>query len=64
MKFGKEKTAHLEKMKPLGDRAMARKPVAVALPVELDEWVRSLPNRSEWLRNAIAAAYEKEQQSS
>lgn len=62
MKSGKEKTAHLEKMKPIGDRPMARKPVAVALPIELDEWVRSLPNRSEWLREAVAEKYEREQQ--
>lgn len=41
---------------------MSRKPVAVALPIELDEWVRNLPNRSEWLRRAIADAYQRDMQ--
>ena len=39
---------------------VARKPVAVKLPPEIDEFVRSLPNRTEWLRNAIAAQYERD----
>lgn len=46
-----------------GDRPMSSKPVAVALPVELDTWVRSLPNRSQWLREAIVEKYEREQKS-
>ena len=41
---------------------VARKPVAVKLPPEIDEFVRSLPNRTEWLRNAIAAQYERDMQ--
>lgn len=35
-------------------------PVAVALPLELDKYVRSQPNRSEWLRNAIARQVEED----
>ena len=27
---------------------------------QIDAWVRSLPNKSEWLRNAIAAQYERD----
>lgn len=46
--------------KAISDRNMSSKPVAVALPTEVDEWVRSLPNRSEWLRKAIVDAYERE----
>ncbi|OWY63581.1 hypothetical protein B7486_52310 [cyanobacterium TDX16] len=42
--------------------AIAKKAVAVKLPVELDEFVRSLPNQSDWLRNAIVEAYMREQQ--
>lgn len=41
---------------------MASKPVSVMLPVEIDEYVRSLPNRAEWLRQAIAAQVERERQ--
>ncbi len=42
--------------------ALADKPVSVKLPIDLDKWVRSLPNRTEWLRNAIAAQYERDMQ--
>lgn len=37
------------------------KPVSVLLPPELDNWVRSLDNRSEWIRQAIIEKYEREQ---
>ena len=60
MKTESRRGKHLGKIQPIGDRAMSPKPVAVALPVEIDEFVRSLPNRSEWLRKAIADAYERE----
>ena len=36
-------------------------PVCVILPPELDSWVRSLDNRSDWIRQAIAEKYEREQ---
>lgn len=49
--------------KSIGKHNMSPKPVAVALPVEVDEWVRSLPNRSEWLRQVITDAYQREQSS-
>ncbi|BAZ02841.1 hypothetical protein NIES37_68540 [Tolypothrix tenuis PCC 7101] len=37
------------------------KPISVLLPEELDAYVRNKPNRSEWLRQAIALAVAKEQ---
>lgn len=43
-----------------GDKAMSRKPIGVLLPMELDTFVRSLPNKSEWVREAIAEKYERE----
>jgi hypothetical protein len=50
-----------QKLKPqYGDKALSSKTVALRLPVEVDEFVRSLPNRTEWLRRAIADAYERE----
>lgn len=41
---------------------LANRVTVVRLPVDLDEFVHSLPNRTEWLRKAIADAYEREQQ--
>ncbi len=47
--------------KPLYGEAMAEKIIGVRLPIELDEYVRSLPNRAEWLREAIAEKKQREQ---
>jgi len=35
-------------------------PISVGLPKDLDEYVRSQPNRSEWLRAAIREKMERE----
>ena len=40
---------------------LAKSPVSVFLPLEIDEFVRALPNRTEWLREAIAEKVEREQ---
>lgn len=40
--------------------ALAKKPVAVRLSVELDTYVRSQPEPTEWLRKAIKAQVERE----
>ena len=55
---------HLEEhgYKPLGDQPLRRTPVSVKLPPELDEYVRSLPNRNQWLIAAIAKQVEVEKQ--
>lgn len=37
-----------------------QKPVSVMLPQEIDAVVRSLPNRSEYIRQAIAEKLEKD----
>lgn len=42
------------------EEPMAEKPISVRLPLKLDEYVRSLPNRTEWLREAIAAKKNQE----
>lgn len=39
---------------------MAERPLSVRVSVELDSFVRSLPNKADWLRQAIADAYERE----
>lgn len=53
------------KLTPVYDEPVADSPVSVKLPISLDEYVRSLPNRTEWLRAAIAtqAAKDLQQQS-
>lgn len=48
------------KLTRLYDEPVAETAVSVKLPKELDIWVRSLPNRAEWLRRAIADAYERD----
>ena len=50
------------KLTPLYGEAMAEKPVAVRLAKELDAYVRSLPNKTEWLREAIAEKYQRDLQ--
>lgn len=44
------------------EKMFAQKPLAVRVEVELDEWVRSRPNPSAWLRKAIAAQKERDMQ--
>jgi hypothetical protein len=39
---------------------LATKTLGVKLPVHIDAAVRSLPNRSEWLRRVITEAVERE----
>lgn len=50
---------YLTRFTPKPD-SLARDPVSVSLPKALDQYVRALPNRSAWLRAAIAAAVERE----
>ena len=58
-----ESTARLvaEKNKGLGTKYGKSKPVSLMLPPDLEAWVRSLDNRSEWLRQAVIEKYEREQ---
>lgn len=39
---------------------MSETPLSVRVPVDLDLYVRSLPNRTEWLRQAIAEKRQRE----
>ena len=55
-------SGHSTRFQPAGDKPLAARPVSVTLPLELDAYVRSRPDRSEWLRQAIAAAAQKEAQ--
>lgn len=50
--------------KGLGIKWATSKAFSVRLPPDLETWVESLDNRSEWIRQAIAEKYEREQQQS
>lgn len=43
---------------------LAARVTGVRLPVELDEFVHSLPDKTTWLREAIAEKYEREKETS
>lgn len=44
----------------LYDEPLAERNVGARLPKSLDAFVRSLPNKSDWIRAAIAEKYERE----
>lgn len=46
----------------LYEEPMSEQPLTVRVPMSQDQYVRSLPNRTEWLRRAIAEAYERDMQ--
>ena len=50
------------KLKSTSLEPLAESPIAVRLSVDLDKAVRSLPNRTEWLREAIAEKLERDKQ--
>jgi hypothetical protein len=50
----------LTRFQQQGDVAMAKQPITVRLPEDIDAIVRSLPNRTEWLREAILDRLEQE----
>lgn len=43
-------------------KRFAAQSLAIRVNPELDEYVRSLPNKNEWLRKAVAEAYERDMQ--
>jgi len=47
-----ERADYLTRFKPKPD-SLARKPLSVFLPKDVDAIVRSLPNRSQWMREAV-----------
>lgn len=47
-------------MKRVYEEQMAKIPLSVRMPVEIDNYVPSLPNRTEWLRKAIACQVEED----
>jgi len=59
----KDATAKLveKSNKGLGMKWATSKAFSVRLPPHLEAWVESLENRSEWIREALAEKYEREQ---
>jgi hypothetical protein len=50
----------LTRFQQQGDVPMAKQPITVRLPEDIDAIVRALPNRTEWLREAILDRLEQE----
>lgn len=48
------------RIKPLGREPLSKIPVSVRLPKDLDEIVRSQPNRNQWIIEAILDKAAKE----
>jgi hypothetical protein len=48
------------KYKHLYGEPMSEQSLSIRLPATQDKYVRSLPNRAEWLRRAIAEAYQRD----
>lgn len=42
-----------------GQAEMAARPISVRLPLDIDEKVRAIPNRTEFLRKAIVKALQE-----
>jgi hypothetical protein len=51
-----------QKLTPQNAEPLSSEAVAVKLPLPLDTYVRSLPDKAAWLRKAIAAQYERDMQ--
>ncbi len=52
--------ANLQHSKPIGDKALSSRPLCVKMPQEIDDYVRSKPSASSWLREAIELKYNAE----
>ncbi len=50
----------VQKLTPIGASALDDSPLSVRVSAELAQYVRSLPNRGEWLRKAIARQVEED----
>ncbi|NDJ19476.1 hypothetical protein [Myxacorys almedinensis] len=51
---------YLTRFRSMREEPLADKPIAVLLPKDVDAYVRSLPNKAEWLRSVITEAAQKD----
>ncbi|ACK74060.1 hypothetical protein PCC7424_5490 (plasmid) [Gloeothece citriformis PCC 7424] len=56
------KTDHLKPYHAIASNntPLADKPLTIRLPVDIDEAIRALPNRSEWMRRVLVEAAKRE----
>jgi hypothetical protein len=54
------KLDNLQPFKPDGETALAKQPLCVKVDKEIDAKVRSLPDKSTWLRRVITEAVQRE----
>lgn len=60
--MGRKTEKHKTSFVKFHQEEMAEQPLSVRVNAELDKFVRSLPNRTEWLREAITEKYNREKQ--
>ena len=53
---GKGRVENLKFMPPLGDEAMAEKPLSVRVRKDVDAAIRKLDNKAEWMRRKLTEA--------
>ena len=59
--MSKARADHLTRFEGAGVGTKSKQaPISVMLPADMDAIVRALPNRSEWMRAAIAEKLERE----
>jgi len=56
---GHGKVENLTHYKPRGEKALSKRQIALRLPPEIDEWLRSQPNHTELLRSWVKEKYDE-----
>ncbi len=59
---GENKNKQVSRFESPYEKPMAERPLSVRVEVDIDTYVRSLSNRTEWLRQAIVEKYERDLQ--
>lgn len=57
---GENKNKQVSRFESPYEKPMAERPLSVRVEVDIDTYVRSLSNRTEWLRQAIVEKYERD----
>lgn len=57
---GHNKNKQVSRFESPYEKPMAERPLSVRVEVDVDTYVRSLSNRTEWLRQAIVEKYERD----
>ena len=55
------KTDHLKPYQAIAsENPLAEKPLTIRVPIDIDEAIRALPNRSVWMRRVLTEAAQRE----